>query len=248
MDSIPFAFHRHIVEDLKRIERNSEITGWERAKAAMLLSECYIHGLGVNRDSTMMLHWLYRAAVLGSRKAAAWYHRVNIAINFPPAKYSEAIDGKEFDVAWLDMPSKDYLLARIRHFQQILKIQILRERQPFTLGGLCTEISATSTYCLPTFNEGQQDELSSLHLAAFGDSKVSVNNLIIWSYWRPSCNFEEGIVIRLSFAGPNLGLETSSLLTTGFASRLHITSKFAKYPTPQSLDVICCSMLALQGI
>ena len=176
MDSIPFAFCQNIIEDLKRIESNSDMTGSERAKADMLLSECYVHGMGVSTDSTMMLYWLHRAAVLGSRKAAAWYHRVNIAINVSPAQCSEAIDGKEFDLAWLDLPSEGYLLARIRHFQHTRKIVTLRERQSFTSGGLCTEIPPKSTYRLPTFNEDQQDELSLLHFAAFADSKVSVSN------------------------------------------------------------------------
>ena len=248
MDNVPFAFGRNIVEDLKRIECNSDMTGSERAKAGMLLSECYVHGLGVSTDSTMMLYWLHRAAVLGSRKAAAWYHRVNIAINVSPAKCSEATDGQEFDIAWLDLPSEDYLLARIRHFQHTRKIQTLRECQSFTSGGLCTGISAKSAYRLPTFNEDQQDELSLLHLAAFGDSKVSVSNPTIWPYWQPCCNYGGGSVFRLSFAAPNLGLETSFSLTTDFATRLYIISKFAKYPTRQSLDEICCSMLALQVI
>jgi hypothetical protein len=167
IEDLPVPFQRRVVADLERLECDLNLPRSKRGDAAMMLSKCYTFGFGVNNDIDLMLRWLNRAAILGSARAVAWYPRVCIAACLPLLYVHDCSTAEILEKEISDVPSENYLLARIRHFESTKRRKLCDEFRTTISGGIDLDQMSILYRPCATFSESQIDELSFLHIAAW---------------------------------------------------------------------------------
>ncbi|KUJ24438.1 uncharacterized protein LY89DRAFT_713292 [Mollisia scopiformis] len=174
--TFPLDLQKRVFNDLISMSVSETFTMPSRAHAALCVAECHTVGFGVQHDMKQAVQWVHTASELGSIKAAAWYPRLCTIDNVTLAR-SSSMMGFEENLSHLT--SDTYLSTRV-HLQIRIAIQQIRTTflnwdQQYTWD------SSAYMSSIRVFNEWEQDDLSSLHVAALLGEDEAISKLLCYA-------------------------------------------------------------------
>jgi ankyrin repeat protein len=166
IDDLPANLQSRAFEQMKALALSESAPNSSRSHAAMCVAECFAIGFAVAWDKEQLLHWVLKAAELGSRKANSWYLRLCSAMHVSPIRCNNTLHFARFEEELSTCTSETYLIGRIRLQRNIIIDQVTAE----VLLKAPNDFFATITL----FDTWIPDEIAPVHVAALiGDNDTA---------------------------------------------------------------------------